>query len=53
VSAIVKVKNGGRKKKLKHSMPAIEAAMASIKPQPVATARVANKNVIAIVVLFA
>ena len=50
---MVKVKSGGRKKKLKHSTPAMEATMASSKPHAVAIARVASRNVMATVVALA
>ena len=53
VSAMVKVKSGGRKKKLKHNMPATDATIASSRPHAVATARVASRNVMATVVALA
>ena len=51
-SAIVKVPTGGRKKKLKHSIPATEETIASSSPHSVAMPRIANKRVSAIVVLL-
>ena len=51
-SAIVKVPMGGRKKKLKQSMLATEAASASTSPQRVAIASTASRNERATVTLL-